>query len=100
MDERTRELVDRITKTMADKGMIVEGGWRAYVVMKTQYQTRPVLITKEMRDAYFLGAQHLFASIFKILEPGQEPSDRDMKRLDDIDKELKAFIREYQQRNN
>lgn len=46
----------------------------------------------EMRKAFFAGAQHLFASIMGILEPGAEPTEKDLVRMDHIDKELREFV--------
>jgi len=47
-----------------------------------------------MRMAYMAGAQHLFASIMSILEPGQEETEADMRRMDLIDQELQAVSKE------
>ncbi len=45
--------------------------------------------------AFFGGAQHLFASIMGILEPGAEPTDNDMHRLTLINNELEEFITQF-----
>jgi len=52
-----------------------------------------------MRNAFFAGAQHLFSSIMTILEPDAEPTEKDMQRMDLIDKELRAFINDFTLRN-
>jgi len=44
-----------------------------------------------MRKAFFMGAQHLYASIMGILEPGAEPTDKDLDRMGLIHNELEAF---------
>jgi hypothetical protein len=69
-------LADRIAAEWADKGKIIEGGWHAYVAV-SGLDKAPELQRTEMRRAYMLGAQHLFASILAVLDPGTEPSQRD-----------------------
>jgi hypothetical protein len=44
------------------------------------------------------GAQHLFASIMGILDPGREPTARDMARMSMIANELDAFTQEMKAR--
>jgi hypothetical protein len=85
-------VIDKILAEWADKGKIVEGGWVAYVAT-SGLDTAPELQRKEMRKAYMLGAQHLFASIMGILDPGSEPTAKDLKRMDLIHQELDAFRR-------
>lgn len=86
------KLIDKILAEWADKGKIIEGGWMAYVAT-SGLETAPELQRKEMRKAYMLGAQHLFASIMGILDPGSEPTEKDLKRMDLIHQELDAFRR-------
>lgn len=85
-------VIDKILAEWADKGKIIEGGWVAYVAT-SGLDTAPELQRKEMRKAYMLGAQHLFASIMGILDPGSEPTAKDLKRMDLIHTELEAFRR-------
>lgn len=54
---------------------------------------------EEMRNAFFAGAQHLFSSIMTMFEPGDDPTEPDLDRMTLIDKELRAFINDYQLRN-
>lgn len=48
-----------------------------------------------MRKAFFAGAQHLYASIMSFLEPGQEPTEKDEKRMEAIDKELRDYYEQF-----
>lgn len=89
--EQEREIVDRITKQFADEGRILEGGWQAFLAVSMPANANE-LQKSEMRKAYFLGAQHLFASIMNMLDPGTEPTERDLKRMDLILKELQQFV--------
>jgi hypothetical protein len=51
-----------------------------------------------MRWVFFAGAQHLFGSIMGIMDPGEEPTDADLRRMDQIDVELKTFIAEFKKK--
>lgn len=51
----------------------------------------------EMRKAFFAGAQHLFASLMGILEPGSEPTEKDLNRMSLIDTELRDFVNELKE---
>jgi hypothetical protein len=87
------EVVQKITKEWADQGKIIEGGWQALAIVFGLEDASP-LQQREMRKAYFCGAQHLFAAILSTLDPGTEPTDADVHRLDLIAAELKAFTNE------
>lgn len=82
-------LIDKITAEWADKGKIVEGGWQAFVAVSLK--GAPPEQLREMRKAYYLGAQHLFASIMSFVEEGVEPTDKDMRRMTLVQDELKKF---------
>ena len=40
---------------------------------------------------FFAWPQHLFSSIVTIFDPGEEPTDADIHKMDLIDKELQKF---------
>lgn len=89
-----KEALEKLSKALADQGLLVEAGWvglRAAVVDRNASDTQ----LEEMRIAFFAGAQHLFASIMTILEPGEEPTEKDMERLSLINNELRRFADEY-----
>lgn len=95
--EERRAFATKIAKYWIDRGMIVEGGFRSLVAMA--YADAPPEQVAIMRDVFFAGAQHLFGSIMQVLDPGNEPSEADLARMDNIDKELRRFIDEFSQRN-
>jgi len=91
MSMTKEELITKITKEWADKGKLLEGGWQAYLA--TGIHPKATDLQKgEMRKAYFLGAQHLFASIMQTLDPGTEGTEGDMRRMDLIFQELQDFV--------
>jgi hypothetical protein len=50
----------------------------------------------ELRNAFFAGAQHLFASLITILDPGEvEPTAADLAMMDAINVELKLFLDDF-----
>jgi hypothetical protein len=51
----------------------------------------------ETRRAFYAGAQALLASIITMLEPGTEPTEADLRNMDAIDTELKAFARDVRE---
>ena len=90
--EQISKLIDSITSEWADKGKLIEGGWWAYVAT-SGLTTAPETQRTEMRKAYMLGAQHLFASLMGILDSDREPTAKDLHRMDLIHQELDAFRR-------
>lgn len=90
----TREDLEKLSRELVDKGRLIEAGWIGLRIAAIPLDSPPIQI-EEMRNAFFAGAQHLFASIMSILDPGEEPTDADLARMDLIDKELRAFINDY-----
>ena len=89
-----REMVDNLNRELADRGQIIEGGWRAFEILSLQGCSE--VQRTEMRKAYFLGAQHLWSSMMSALDPapGTEPTELDMERFTKINAELEKFIEE------
>jgi hypothetical protein len=94
-----QQLIDKITAEWADKGQVVEGGWRAFLAVGMDKKAPPMQI-EEMRKAYFLGAQHLFASVLNMLGPGSEPTEKEMRRMDLLRHEMERFVLEMRRSNN
>ena len=90
------ELLKKVSRELADQGKIIEAGWFG-LKLTLNPEVSDVQI-KEMRMAFFAGAQHLFASLMTIMEPGAEPTEKDMDRMNEIDVELKAFVAELNKR--
>lgn len=89
----TEDIVDKVTKELIDKGLLIEAGWESLRIMGIPPDASPQQL-KEMRKAYFVGAQHLLASIMSCLDPGHEPTEDDMRRMNSIYAELKSFYNE------
>lgn len=94
-----REAVARICVELVDQGKLIEAGWQA-MRLTSMADDAPQIQVNEMRMAYFAGAQHLFGSIMDILEPGDtEPTEKDLRRMDAISRELNAFVEEFKLRH-
>lgn len=85
-----RQYLERLTKELNDKGFLIDAGFIGLRLACIPLNAPPDQI-KEMRMAFFAGALHLFSSIMTVLEPGEEPTEKDMERLSLIDQELKKF---------
>src|SRR5262249_24619153 len=86
-----RELVEALSRKLTDEGKLIEAGWvafRAFVIPRDA----PDVQVSEMRLAFMAGAQHLFGSIMTILEPGAEPTDADLRRMDQIASEMQGVV--------
>lgn len=81
--------VHGITGGAADRGNIMEIGFAAFVA--TSPVPIPTQNLQRWRDAYFAGAQHLWASIFEVLDADSEPTSKDLRRMDLLDHELTAW---------
>lgn len=99
-----REAIGRIADAIAghsvDRGKVIEMGFASMIAATyPDYKDMPKQQLDDLRSAFFGGAQHLFASIMGILDPGTEPTERDLRRMDLIHHELDAFIEEFKQRH-
>lgn len=77
-----------------ERGLLIEAGWLALRIAALPVDA-PAEQLADQRNMFFAGARHLFASIITILDPGTEPTEADLIRMDLIDAELKAFIIEF-----
>ena len=94
MNNMRRGLMEAITRELIDEGRIIEAGFASYkiAVMNPNAGTDQII---ETRRAFFAGAQHLFASIMSVLEPGSEPTvciSLSRIRITQIHEELDRFI--------
>lgn len=93
MNEQQRKLHDEIAKKFTDEGRLIELGWQTMLLFVMPKDAPPVQIA-EMRKAFFMGAQHLYASMMAFLEEGEEPTATDLNRMSLIHNELEAFRKE------
>jgi hypothetical protein len=96
--QHVHAIAERVTKELADSGQIIEGGWRAYLILTGMASASDVQIS-ECRKAYYAGAQHLFGSIMATLDSGTEPTEADLKRITLINEELDRWVQQFKKSN-
>lgn len=67
----------------------IEQGWNGYLALLPK-DAGEVQI-RETRQAFYGGAAVLFETMLRMLDPGSEPTENDMRRMSDIQKELQEF---------
>jgi hypothetical protein len=87
------ELVEKMTKDLVDQGKIIEAGFEAMRIV-SMHKEAPEYQIRDMRMAFFAGAQHLWSSVMSILEPGAEPTEKDLKRMNLIHEELQEWVQQ------
>jgi hypothetical protein len=92
-----RQFLEQLSRKLADDGKLIEAGWVSLRLHAIPLNA-PAVQLEEMRMAFMAGAQHLFSSIISILEPGQDETQADLRRMDLIDQELRTFAQELELR--
>lgn len=90
MDDRTRRLHDELMKRFTADGKLIEAGWQSMRLLVLP-RDAPAVQIDEMRKAFFMGAQHLYAALMCIMDADREPTDKDMEKMSLIHNELEAF---------
>lgn len=85
-----RKTVNEATKRWSDEGRLIEAGWQAMLILSMPKDAGEVQV-REMRKAFFLGAQHLYACLLNIMDADREPTEADMKRMQLVHAELEVF---------
>jgi hypothetical protein len=89
-----REIIDEaahlLTKELTDQGKLIEAGFvmfRHYAMAKDA----PPIQVSEMHLAFMAGAEYVFSSLMNILDPGDEPTTADLRRMDQINAEIERW---------
>lgn len=90
LNKAVRSVHDAIAKGLMDNKLLLKGGWEIYRVQAVPVDASHFEL-REIEQAYWAGAQHLMACIMVGLDPGTEPTDDDLKRMDYIEQELEEF---------
>jgi len=78
-----------LTKRAVDEKAIIALGWGAF--QRTLVPHTPPDVKNTLMLAFYCGALHLFSSLNVFLDPGDEPTDRDMQRMCNIADEVLDF---------
>lgn len=82
---------------MAPRRRTIERAWQGYRRMVVPADASESQVA-ETRQAFFSGAAVLFHGIMRSLDPGDEPTDADMQRMDDLKAELDEFGQQFDTR--
>lgn len=88
------KLAAEISKRFLAEGKLIEAGFASLQLTAMSREAPPDQV-REMRMAFFAGAQHLWGTIMNVMDPGTEPTDADLKKMDLIQKELDGFIKAF-----
>lgn len=91
-----REFHDAVVKQAADEGKLIEVGFLALRAAMLPGASEAAVAAA--RRIYMHGAQHLFATILAVLDPGRDPTDADLNRMSLVDAELRAFAQQEELR--
>ena len=95
MKSIVNELAAEITKRFTDEGQLIAAGWAAFqCLVASKHQHIPA--HQQIRLAYLSGAQHLWGSIFANLDPDEEPTEQDMRRMAMVEQEMERIYGELQ----
>ena len=86
-----RAMHDAVINVSVDKGRLIDIGFQAMFTHLAPPDTSEEQ-RHDMRCCYFLGAQHLWASVMTTLGATPGETEKDMKRMDSIDAELREFM--------
>jgi biotin synthase-like enzyme len=86
-----REIVDKLTRELTERGEVIQAGWMGYKLLAMN-PNAPSEQYDECRMAFFAGANHLFGSMMSVLDPDAEPTESDLRMMNNIYAELKAYI--------
>lgn len=88
-DKLIQEAATLLTKKAMDAGLIIEAGWLGYSLIFPKDAGQVQI--EETKMAFFAGADHLYSSIMNALDPGDDETPTDIRRMELIDTELGRF---------
>jgi hypothetical protein len=92
------DFLKRVQIDLIEKGLLIDAGWTGFRIACDLHDA-PKHQLEFGREAFFAGAQHLFAAIMGTLDPEAEPTDADLRRMDLINDELQRFIQDFAARH-
>lgn len=84
--ETVRRLAERITKQLADDGLLIQSGWQIYRMMMLKLQ--PHQDADDLREAFLAGCEYVWSCMMNMLDPGTEETAADLSRMDRLHKEV------------
>src|SRR5262245_12640166 len=94
-----RAFLERLTRELIEQGKLIEAGFVSYRLTVMSPDAGKLQL-EETRMAFFAGAQHLFGSLMSSsLDPGAEPTEGELARMDHIHNELQTFLAEFEKKH-
>ena len=84
--------IDKLLREQADRTDLIETLWLMYAA-HVKIPTGGVQWI-ESRRCFFAGATTIFEAFMRIMEPGEEPTEADLRRVDRIANELDRYREE------
>jgi hypothetical protein len=78
----------------ARAGKIIAAGWESFRAQVVAPDASPTQL-REMRLAWFAGAQYLYTALIRMMDAGDEPTAADLAVMMAIDDELNAFAADF-----
>lgn len=82
---------EKLTHKLADEGLLIKAGFVGYMAACFPDEQPSAIQSRELEQAFMAGSLHLWSSIMVMLDPGTEPTARDMRRMDLIANEIDAY---------
>lgn len=92
------DLADKLVRELAAQGLLVEAGWQTYRLLCLKVP--PHEARDDLREAFMMGAEHIFASMIQMLDPGTEETPGDIMLLSKLDAELEVVRQVLQRKYN
>ena len=93
----TPQETTEFTKGLVDQGKLIEAGWEGFKMIAYPHGMGAQQMD-QLRNAFFAGAQHLFSCIINVLELDDEPTQKDLERMQNIHDELATFLDEFKRK--
>lgn len=87
-------LHEMMARELLNSGKLVNGGWEVFDRFILAPDA-PTIQREEMRKAFFAGAQHVYFCLCAGLDPDEEPTTDDMKRMELLEAELTEFAESF-----
>jgi hypothetical protein len=97
MSKELDDTTSALTKYLMDEGKLIEAGWIAFAAFVLPKNCGPEQY-KDMKCAFFAGAQHLFGALNVAMEPAEaEVTDAEVSRIQLVHEELERFVEQQLQ---
>lgn len=95
-DQKTTREAAELMQQLVDEGKLVETGWAVASALIVPAEASLAQL-KELRKAFYLGADHLFCSMLIMLSAGDQGED--FRRMRNIQRELEIFRKQFKRIN-